>query len=68
MLGALLHLAPLASSCRFCVPCLWITSPTETRQVLKEMLRETLSLPHEAMKEPSPRAAAAVKAAAVAAD
>ena len=32
-------------------PCLWIVSPTETKQVLKHILRHALLLPEDALKE-----------------
>ena len=32
-------------------PCLWIVNPTETKQVLKHILRNALLLPEDALKE-----------------
>ena len=45
---------------RSCCPCIWVTSPRETRQVLKTMLRECLKLPSPALKETSNYAASVV--------
>ena len=45
---------------RACCPCIWVTSPRETRQVIKEILREALQLPNAELKETNPAAAAAV--------
>lgn len=46
---------------RSCCPCLWVTSPVETRFVLKAMLRHSLLLPDASLKETSEYAASVVE-------